>query len=81
MISRRKFIKVLGIFGLGITFLPHLFTKRPYSKIKYFTYANVDRFWLLGLPKRGCAASHLLSEQNSSFENCLWDLHSLSDLS
>ncbi len=80
MISRRKFIKVFGILSLGITFLPQFLAKRPFFRTSFSGNVNADRFWLLGLPKRGCATSYLLSEQNNSLENCLCDLHSISDL-
>ena len=81
MMDRRKFIKVFGILSLGITFLPLLLTKKPFNLISFTGNANANRFWLWGFPKRGCATSYLISEQENSFENCLHDIHNLCDLS
>lgn len=80
MMNRRKFIKVFGIFSLGITFLPRFFTRRTWSEIGLPINVKANRFWLSGIPKRGCSSSFLISEQNVSFENYLYDLHSLSNL-
>jgi hypothetical protein len=79
--DRRKFIKVFGILSLGITFLPQFLTKKTFNKISFPRNTNANRFWLWGIPKRGCATSYLLSEQGNSFESCLHDIHNLCDLS
>ena len=60
MLSRRKFLKILGFASLAFSLLPTIFLKRSLAK----SFERVEtkfrvRNWLYGSPRRGCSTPDL----------------------
>jgi len=63
MLSRRKFLKILGFASLAFSLLPTIFLKRSFAK----SFEQVEtklrvRNWLYGSPRRGCSTPDLAFE-------------------
>jgi len=63
MLSRRKFLKILGFASLAFSLLPTIFLKRSLAK----SFERVEtklrvRNWLYGSPRRGCSTPDLAFE-------------------
>ncbi len=71
--KRRKFIRTLGLGGIGLYFLPAFLSKRANAftqdELNFSPTAN----WLYGSPRKGCSTSTLSSEFFGRIENGLED--------
>ncbi|MGB8658119.1 MAG: hypothetical protein WCE90_10110 [Candidatus Zixiibacteriota bacterium] len=78
MLSRRKFLKVLGLTSLAFSLLPSFLARKSFSSsVKDAEVACTTRNWLYGSPRRGCSTPNLAFEYHAGSEAGLQDFVNL----
>jgi hypothetical protein len=71
--DRRKFIRAIGLSGLGLYFLPSFLRKNAKAFSSNQPGLIPPTNWLYGSPQKGCSTSTLATEFHGKIENGLDD--------
>jgi len=74
MLDRRKFLKLFGLAGVALSFLPTVFVRKSFSSsLEEARPVPKVKNWLYGSSRKGCSTSRVAMDYHGSLEDGLDD--------